>query len=231
MKKRVKITTLEWVLDIIFPCYCRGCGKIGSAFCERCIFDNMKNNPPYFIKKDKDFCYIFACGLRRDMIDVIIHEYKYSSMRQYARPLARLMNMVLSRYVVDEEFVLVPLPTISKHIRSRGFDHIKYLCEAARDITGFRVCCALERVGSDVQVGATASDRLVQARRAYKINSKVYLDGKWHFLLVDDVWTTGASMRAARDILADELLRLGVNKKDIKISAICLAKNGGYDFT
>ena len=44
MKKRVKITTLEWVLDIIFPCYCRGCGKIGSAFCERCIFDNMKNN-------------------------------------------------------------------------------------------------------------------------------------------------------------------------------------------
>ncbi len=235
MGNRVKITTFGWILDMIFPCYCRGCGKIGSAFCGRCIFNNMKNNPPFLTKKDKDFKVILACGMKTGLIEAMVSEYKYYSRRYYSRGLSEVMKVAISRLWPEvlrgpEKFVLISLPTIEKHIRSRGFDHIRRLCEEFSVISGVPVSLALGRLNSAVQVGADAKTRLEQAKGAYMINSKVILDKKSHYILVDDVWTTGASMRAARGVLAAELTRLGVKKRDIKISAICLTKSGGYDF-
>ena len=93
------------------------------------------------------------------------------------------------------------------------------------------MCPALARDKTAVQVGSSAERRLKQAKEAYRINSKVTLDLESHYLLLDDVWTTGASMRAARDVLEAELIRRGVSKNEIKISAIVLAKNSGYEFS
>ncbi len=231
MKKRVKITTLEWALDMIFPCYCRECGKIGSAFCECCIFNNMKVNRPFFERSDKDFHSIFACGIREGLLRDLILEYKYFSRRSLSRAFGLMLTEVIRRFSRGEKYIIVPLPTVSKHIRSRGFDHIGVICRDFAARTGFLVCPALSGVNSAVQVGSTAKKRLEQAKEAYIVNAKAILDKKSHFLLVDDVWTTGASMRAARGVLEDELMRLGARKSEIKISAICLAKNDGYDFS
>lgn len=235
MKNRVKITTLGWILDMFFPCYCRGCGKIGSAFCDRCIFNNMKNNPPFFTKKDKDFKMILACGMKIGVLSKMVSDYKYQSRRYYAEGLSKVMYETVRRLsprivARPEEYLLVPLPTIRKHIRSRGFDHILTLCKGFSAISGIQVCQVLCRANSAVQVGSDAKTRLEQAKGAYLINSKVKLEKKRHYILVDDVWTTGASMRAARGVLEAELIRLGVKKREIKISAICLVKNDGYDF-
>lgn len=230
MKKRVKITTLELILDVIFPCYCRGCGKIGDGFCSCCFFDNMAKNPPFCSKTDKEFHTIFTCGIRTGILANLVAEYKYQSRRHYVRGLARYLNEVISRFSDGEEYVVVPLPTVSKHIRERGFDHIGRLCREFSVLSGFPVAKLLKRVNSAVQVGVDAKTRLKQAKEAYKIDSKVSFNPKSHFLLVDDVWTTGASMRAARAVLEAELLRRGVKKSEIKISAIVLAKNDGYRF-
>ena len=235
MKNRVKITTFGWFLDMIFPCYCRECGEIGSAFCGRCIFDNMKNNPSFFTKKDKDFKMILACGMKVGVLSRMVSDYKYQSRRHYAKGLSRVMLEAVRRQFPralqrPEEYLLVPLPTVRKHIRSRGFDHILTLCKEFSTISGIEVCRALCRANSAVQVGSDAKTRLEQAKGAYLINPKVNLEKKRHYILVDDVWTTGASMRAARGILEAELMRLGAKKREIKISAICLVKNDGYDF-
>ena len=99
-----------------------------------------------------------------------------------------------------EEYVIVPLPTIGRHIRSRGFDHIKRLCEDFSAVSGILVRAVLKRANSTVQVGADAKTRLEQAKGAYIVNPRVDLGVKCHFILVVDVWATGASMRAARGI-------------------------------
>lgn len=215
---------------MIYPCYCRGCGIIGTTFCDCCFFNNIRENPPFFTSNDRDFVNIFACGIRTGQLSKLVSDYKFYSRRHYARVLARYLDETISRLSPGVEYVLIPLPTIERHIRERGFDHMKRICKDFADLTGFWMSSALTRANSTVQVGSDAKTRLKQAKGAYKINPKVTLDLKSHFLLVDDVWTTGASMRAARDVLEAELLRLGAKKAEIKISAICLAKNDGYEF-
>lgn len=257
MKKYVKNTTVEWFLDLLFPCYCRGCGKIGAGLCERCYFYNRKKNSAFASSVDKEFKQIFACGMREGLLSEMVMEYKFYSRRYYAGVFARLMTEVIMELseAGAEEYVIVPLPTISRHIRERGFDHIGFLCDKMAAKYGFKVERLLERANSAVQVGSSAEQRLEQARRAYRIVSGVHLDEKSHYLLVDDVWTTGASMRAARAVLVEEIRRktgvmgnrramkkersvramcgekdTGNEKSNIKISAIVIAKNDGYEF-
>lgn len=263
MKKYVKNTTVEWFLDLLFPCYCRGCGKIGAGLCERCYFYNRKKNSAFASNVDKEFKQIFACGMREGLLSEMVMEYKFYSRRYYAGVFARLMTEVIMELseAGAEKYVIVPLPTISRHIRERGFDHIGFLCDKMAAKYGFKVERLLERANSAVQVGSSAEQRLGQARRAYRIASGVHLDEKSHYLLVDDVWTTGASMRAARAVLVEEMRRkaevmgnrramkkeghvkkersvramggekgMGNEKSNIKISAIVIAKNDGYEF-
>ena len=85
---------------------------------------------------------------------------------------------------------MVPLPTIRKHIRERGFDHIALICKRL----GLPIERALIRAANSVQVGANNERRREQAALAYKAG---VVDGAKNYLLVDDVWTTGSSMTAA----------------------------------
>ena len=77
--------------------------------------------------------------------------------------------------------VVVPLPTINKHIRERGFDHIGLIAKK----TGWRVEKLLKRRNKTVQVGASAEMRKKQAATAYRIAGKI--DPKAEYLLMDDV--------------------------------------------
>jgi len=92
--------------------------------------------------------------------------------------------------VMAPGWTLVPLPTIRRHIRERGFDHIDLICRK----TGWPVERVLLRANSTVQVGASNEERRAQAQSAYVAKG---LEAEKRYLLVDDVWTTGSSMLAA----------------------------------
>lgn len=59
----------------------------------------------------------------------------------------------------------------------------------------------LIRRGKSVQVGADAKTREKQAKKAYEINPKFKIDKDKIYVLFDDVWTTGSSMKAAAEVL------------------------------
>lgn len=234
MKKHVKITTLGRILDLFYPCYCKGCGKIGYVFCDCCIFYNRRYNPPFLCDFDSDFHLIFVCGLREGILSQLVRDYKYHARRHYTSVFGKILDWTVKELLIsDEKFVIVPLPTALKHVRQRGFDHIMTIAEEFSRKSGFSILPILERASDTVQVGSSKLDRKIKAREAYVFNSKILrggVDEEWHFLLLDDVWTTGASMRAAFRILRDGLIKIGVNPKKIKISAIVLLKNDGYEF-
>jgi predicted amidophosphoribosyltransferase len=199
----VKNTTICSLFDMICPHSCRGCGAIGSALCNCC-----KNN---IILKHLDFCPncqhptqngfcadcylppLFAVGPRGGLLRRLIHDYKYHQVRSLAMPLAEILNQTLP--VFAGEVSIVPLPTIRRHIRERGFDHILLLAKKLAKLRGYNVVPLLSRDKNFIQVGADKETRKLQAAEAYIVTGAVEPDTT--YLLIDDVWTTGASMKAA----------------------------------
>ena len=203
----VKNTTFPSLLDLLFPHSCRGCGLTGEVLCERC-----KNN---IIRNRKDFkkSNMYVVSRRNGLLDQLIQDYKYHSIRALARPLAELLDQVLPKNL-SKDSVIVPLPTATHHIRSRGFDHTYLLAKQLGKIRKFKVEKILIRNKNTVQVGADKKARLTQAKEAYAINPKIKIKKDVTYILLDDVWTTGASITAAKKILQN------AGAKNIKIALL-----------
>ena len=212
MQNIVKNTTLPNLFDLLIPHSCRGCGQIGTVLCDRCklyIKTNHQAVCPHCKSPTEsgkcsncpDLPPIYVIGERSGLLGNIVHDYKYKSIRALARPLAELMHEFLP--LQDAPSVIIPLPTIDKHVRSRGFDHIKLIAKYLAKLKASN--CAsrqlLIRTNNTTQVGTDRATRILQATNAYAIAPHATIDPQTTYILLDDVWTTGASMHACIKIL------------------------------
>ena len=195
-----------WRIGEFFcPHSCLCCGKTGGILCECC--------EKYIINAENVGC--LKCGgmLHDGVCSVCALPFR----RQLCLG-ARdgLLKQLVSLYkCIQEDVVLVPLPTIRKHIRERGFDHVYDIACWLAGAYGCRVEKALIRANNTVQVGADAKKRVEQARTAYAARN---VNASKKYILLDDVWTTGSSMLAA----CNEMQKAGAKN----ISVIVLTKSG-----
>ena len=149
------------------------------------------------------FMGLFVGGWREEVLMKMVEEYKYQSVWAVGDALVDILNAALPTHEDEnwrgEEIVVVPLPTIGRHVRERGLDHTLRLAWKLARRRGWKCEQLLVRAVDTVQVGAKASEREEQARKAYAVRGK--LDAKKVYVLLDDVWTTGASMRAAAEVM------------------------------
>lgn len=139
----------------------------------------------------------WSAGWREGVLNRLIKDYKYRSVRAAGPVLAEILDEVLPSDLA--EVVVVPLPTIGRHVRERGFDHTMVLARYLARWRGWKVKPLLNRNTDTVQVGAKVAQRQEQAKTTYAVTSK--LEPEEGYLLLDDIWTTGASMKAAVEIM------------------------------
>ena len=140
----------------------------------------------------------------------IVHEYKYNLKRDLSNFIAKDMCRVLS-LDKNSTYVIVPVPTSSRHIKTRGFDHTKLIAEELSNISDISVKSLLKRKHNKQQVGKLAEERKNQAKDAFYCTDKLSHNIK--YVVIDDVSTTGATLTEA----VKEIMRAGAK------NVVCLA--------
>ena len=206
MLLNVKNTTVFNPLDWLAPHTCRGCGRIGDVICARCKkYISEKNfnicpickNPKLTGKCPHcpNFPESYCLGKREGILQILIHDFKYDSTRAIGVVLSELLTGKLPDFPKDS--IIVPLPTSTRHIRERGFDHTLFITKRISKIKNLKVEKLFIRTANTVQVGSNRKTRLEQAEHAFSINPSIGIKKDVIYILFDDVWTTGASMNAA----------------------------------
>ncbi|MBQ3464727.1 ComF family protein [Candidatus Saccharibacteria bacterium] len=226
MQNIVKITTFLNPLNLLAPHSCRGCGSLGKPLCDCCknyILNSRENYCPNCKAKNetgnckncKNLPKTFVVAERSSLIGKLIYDFKFSSVRALSDPLAELLDKTIPEEIPGN-VKIVPLPTISKHIRARGLDHTYLIAKKLSKLRNYKTEKLLLRARNTIQVGASEITRKKQAEAAYKLAKNVKIDKDATYILFDDIWTTGASMKAA----VKKLRQAGVSKIIIATLAV-----------
>lgn len=140
----------------------------------------------------------------------IVHALKY---RGYRRVVERLAAPLMLRVVDGESFdAVVPVPLHRSRLRKRGFNQAKLLARGVAQKINSSVSDTLEVVRrTRDQVELSAAERRANVAGAYRARGP--LGGR--ILLVDDVFTTGATMSAC----AETLVRSGA--REVHALSLC----------
>lgn len=138
-------------------------------------------------------------GLARDLV----HGLKYRDRTDLAPMMARWMLRAGDGYVEACD-AIVPVPLHARRLLSRRFNQSAELARALAKAAGKPMLSdALQRVKpTRRQVGLSARRRAANVRGAFRVKKgRIAAVKGRHILLVDDVYTTGATVSAATKAL------------------------------
>lgn len=155
-----KIIT-NFVLNLIFPKTCSGCGKFGEIVCEKCQSEIKIIQTPTCPKCGKitesgQFCrscgdesdltgLLVSADYRRGPVKEMIHHLKYSGQRELALPLAALLIERLKISKLRGQTVVVPVPLHIRRQKYRGFNQSELLARIVCQELNLAGAAALKR--------------------------------------------------------------------------------------
>lgn len=209
----------EAIIGWVAPPQCINCGREGSALCQGCSTSEIVSYGEHCWLCNKVSISARTCpscrpssprhvwitsnyeGTARELIKI----YKFGHQRAAANVLSGLMLQTLLDFndksnIAKLNYLVVPIPTATVRARQRGFGHGELLARVLSRKIALQSATALGRLGQTRQLGSKRSDRLKQPEGNYFIRQPKTIKGR-NILLVDDVVTTGATIREVTKVL------------------------------
>ena len=176
---------------------CPRCGRFfeGSGethLCARCLGES----PAFSLHR--------SCGAYGGTLKDVILLFKYRKYAPLSRPLARFADACLAAEAqlwegADE---LVPVPLHPSRRRDRGFNQARLLARDLAALRGLPVLAGalIKTRNAPAQAGLRAAERERNVRGAYAVKRPGEVRGRT-LVLVDDVTTTGATIRECAKVL------------------------------
>ena len=202
---RFNIYSKFWkLIDNVFPSACIGCGKAGAYFCSECMqkISPIKYEKLNLSKDDSTFfttrAYSYHVGLMREAV----HKLKYENDIGLGMVLAKELKNI----VEDNEWkidCIVPIPLGKKRKRERGYNQAEVIAYPLSNYLGLELNNKLITRCKETrtQIGLTVKERIENMAQAFVLRNGE-ADGK-SILLIDDVYTSGATMKSAARTLKD----------------------------
>jgi ComF family protein len=172
---------------------------VEGLLCSRC-----RMAPPEFERA-------VAYAVYEDELREMVHLLKYEGMASVAKPLGRLLARAIEtlEHEAAGELMVVAVPLFPSKERERGYNQAVLLAETAiAELKKTRPAWklgpahdAIRRVkDTRSQFELTPKGRRRNLQGAFAVDDRVTLTGR-EVLLVDDIYTTGATARACAQVL------------------------------
>lgn len=211
--KYVKNTMVEAILRYVAPHLCSGCSKTGSLLCHNCKY-NIISEP---------YSACFVCGLpelrgicrshgdpvqgarivalHTGPIETLLEGLKFKYKKAAAYTVAEILHESLPVY--PHNSVVTTIPTLSSHIRQRGYDHVALIAKQFAVLRGFHYEPLLTRANKATQHRLNRMERIMEAKRAFVYRYPAEMSDT-PIILLDDIITTGSTIREAARVLSRE---------------------------
>jgi len=215
----MSFSSTHYVLDLLFPRTCPVCWaplEKNQWVCPDCLAQmnrteqalNRENETEKYFANMRHFRY-GGCWLhyKKDTyLQQLIHRAKFGQGNpMLPKQLGRECAMEWEETgFFDEVDVLVPIPLHRKRYRERGFNQSEWICKGLSEV--LKIPMDTEHLTRDRatkhQSKASFEERQTGVKGAFKINHPEEWYGKT-IMMVDDIITTGATMRSAIEALQD----------------------------
>ena len=218
---------LSALRDILFPKRCLGCGAGLDgypvvSFCQVCLQDVRIIREPYCTKCGKPFAksagesHLCSYCLKnkwyfsrarsvayyQEPIAGAVKAFKYNGKMYGLETFAALGHQYYLQHPAPEPDLILPVPLHPKRLRRRGFNQALVLARKLfHKSKGIIDPHVLERPRRTcVQTGLKVAERRKNVKNAFRVKKPEKIKNK-KILLVDDVFTTGATVNECARIL------------------------------
>jgi len=194
----IAATPLGQIASLVAPPLCAACGSIrcGEAIlCELCE-EKLASAPAVIDPGPPGVDLAVSASPFAGVARRVVHGLKYARRLSLAGVAAKAMLGALPDAESPEG--VVPVPASPWRWRWRGFDPAEEIAISVSQRAGLPVRACLRRGRGRRQVGRRRSHRLADPPRVWAVEAAPGLA-----LLIDDVWTTGATLSACALALRD----------------------------
>lgn len=219
---------------LIFPSTCAGCGEVlyqqEKMICLTCQFhlpftDHLGNRNNELIQQLKGkFAFEYAAAFltlqSSGRVERMLYQLKYNNQPAIGLYLG---NLFAQHMLIEKQFqncdYLVPIPLHTRRRLKRGYNQSERIAEGMSEVLKTPVLhhFLIRSSHNPSQTHLSRIERLENVKDIFECQNLPHMEGK-HFLLVDDVLTTGATIVTA----AERILEV-IPKAKISICAIARA--------
>ncbi|MEC4819796.1 MAG: ComF family protein [Scytonema sp. PMC 1069.18] len=175
-----------------------------QEFCDRCYKQLQKcclPNPSVLWHQPLP---VFSWGTYGGSLKRAIAALKYQNQPQIARPLGQWLGEAWVSYLsMNTQCVVVPIPMHPNKQKKRGYNQAALIAKSFCETTGLRLKLnGLERVReTEALYPLSPVEREKKLAEAFGIGKDFSHGSKVSVLLIDDIYTTGSTVRSATKTL------------------------------
>ncbi len=197
---------LEAFYDLLFPPRCLGCEEqiLSSRpplFCASCRAKLILFTPSNIPESTFPFT-AYSLFVYQEPVRSLIHQLKFEGSLAGLSTFAVLAQQARAAEMLREPDLILPVPLHRSRLRWRGFNQAVLLAKACFP-------CWKDRIRADLlqrhkktvpQLGLSGAERRCNLAGAFSLCKPQAVRGK-RILLVDDVFTTGSTLRECAEVL------------------------------